>query len=258
MQTAELEVESLRQQLMKRKTTRQVQRPTASDAKSAIHKTAADDDDEPEQRAAAESGVHVLEPLASETLTERIRVDKLLRWLRVETKAVRAPLSDDSQSPLASLPAKSRQTMHRAFLTDDPSLRCYLVLDSAVLAVQGSDNQETKRGLERRVGLLCSEIVATCCHALDVSDVSALPRAVQAASRHARIVPLFQRFLRKLQVTLSALQDSSSSMVRVAATADHSISMHNIGGRILTRCKCCLMHRCDEHSSFRQQCLAHK
>lgn len=111
--------------------------------------------------------------------------------------------------------------MNRTFLKDS-SVQCYLALDPAALAAHTTaavsdkknangnqrnreQQQHLKDALERKVGTVCSEIVATCCHALRVKNVGELPQAVQAMSRLASIVPTFQRFLSKLQEVLRRL-----------------------------------------------------
>lgn len=159
-----------------------------------------------------------LEPLPSDTLSERISEDKLLSWLRVETKP------------------QAKRTQ-RAFLKD-LSVQCYLTLDPAALAahampatISGKENvsvnmrnreqqqQQQKDALERKVGRSCSEIVASCCYVLQVKHVRELPQAVQAASRLATIVPTFQRFLSKLQAVLHRLQEVRCRL-RLSCPAD--------------------------------------
>ncbi|GAB9472722.1 protein of unknown function DUF4460 [Globisporangium polare] len=200
--TSQLEIEHLRNRLRELRSKRDKNAPQHAREQSPANKK-------------TNATAPVLEPLPSNTLTERISVDKLLSWLRVETKA----------------PAKSLQ---RTFLKD-PGVQCYLVLDPAALAVHTAASairekgnatvnrrdreQQQKDALERKVGRVCSEIVATCCHVLHVQHVGELPQAAQAVNRLASIVPTFQRFLSKLQEVLHRLHEGKSAFALPKASS---------------------------------------
>lgn len=110
--------------------------------------------------------------------------------------------------------------MQHTFLKE-PSVQCYLALDPAALAAKSStsgngtrdqsqqqqEQSRRKEALRKKVGTLCSEIVATCCYVMDVKDVGKLPQSVHAAKRFANLVPSFQQFLSTLQGTLNRLDE---------------------------------------------------
>lgn len=93
--------------------------------------------------------------------------------------------------------------MRRRFLKEP--IECLLVIDESALDI---DAQEPS--LEVRVGRVCSQIVASCCHAIEMHDVGSLAQCVDQVYRTAQLVPFVQDFLERLNGLVQALEQQVS------------------------------------------------
>lgn len=162
---------------------------------------------------------HPFEDLPSSTrsgLAGRIIDDKLLRWLHVEVAATES----QREAPLSSRrnrAATDPTALRRSFLKEN--VVCQLALDpAAVASVSASSKKKgsrssTREELSRRVGYLCSEIVASCCYALDVQEVAKLPRYVEKLQRLAQLAPTYQIFTEQLERRLRVFNTVRSVFV---------------------------------------------
>lgn len=78
-------------------------------------------------------------------------------------------------------------------------MRCYLYLDPTRLEHRGHEEAE----IMKRVGRICSEIVASCCYVLEVDEVGELPRFVEKVHRLAQLSSIYQGFTERLAKLLT-------------------------------------------------------
>lgn len=175
-------------------------------------------------------------------LSDRIMDDKLLRLLHVQVESVALQGGGSSRQRSRSTAAATR--LRRSFLQDN--VFCRLSLDPAALPSVASTENTTGAAehwddISRRVGRVCSEIVASCCYALDVEDVAKLPRRVEALQCVAHIAPVYQAFAESVKHQLQrfgkvsgiTLGRSHGAKARCPA---HSTSCNAIAGS--GDCKC--------------------
>lgn len=118
-----------------------------------------------------------------ETVTDQIRLDKLVSWLHVEAKHFKT----------------NDHTRHKRMLQEN--VRCYLVLKDKVLnKLNASESihdviQQNREQISRRVGVLCSEIVASCCHTIGLENIAKLPRYLETTYQYTQVVPYLQNFV---------------------------------------------------------------
>jgi hypothetical protein len=129
--------------------------------------------------------------------------DKLLRLLHVQVESV--ALQGGGSSQQRSRPMVDTTRLRRSFLQEN--VYCRLSLNPAALSSVVSTESTTGAAehwddISRRVGRVCSEIVASCCFALDMEDVAKLPWSVETLQRVAQIAPVYQAFTERLKQQL--------------------------------------------------------
>ncbi|RLN84085.1 hypothetical protein BBO99_00001603 [Phytophthora kernoviae] len=107
------------------------------------------------------------------SLAERIQKDKLLKTLRVKTE---------------------KSAMQHPYLKE--KVHCYLFLDSTRLAKEQGSLPEAD--VVEQVGQICSDIVASCCYALEVEEIGELPRYVEKVRQLAQLSSVYQGFTERL------------------------------------------------------------
>ncbi|KAG7385804.1 hypothetical protein PHYPSEUDO_001049 [Phytophthora pseudosyringae] len=141
------------------------------------------------------------------SLSQRIMEERLLQMLRVNTE---------------------NSATHHKYLKG--KLRCYLSLDSARLAAKTQDLSEA--GILERVGRICSDMVASCCYALEVEDVAELPSCVVKAHELARVSTTYQDFVERIDKLLKRFDKDAFYSIRAKSTAKTScheaLEMHGM------------------------------
>lgn len=187
--------------------------------KSQIHQTRLSKrTDEPQTKARS-----TLFPLADPSskvsrsaLTSRIFDDKVLRSLHVEVDSVTNPRGSGSRG--RNRAATDSALLRRSFLKEN--VVCRLSLDQSALDSSTSTSSKKSRTSDqeevaKRVGRLCSDIVASCCYVLDVKDVAKLPRYLETLQRLAQIAPVYQAFTEKLEQKIRHFNSVSVSAARL-------------------------------------------
>jgi hypothetical protein len=118
-------------------------------------------------------------------LIERINADKLLNALEVESKKriipKRLSLGDDDHKDVESFTFEEYEH--------------YIVINESIFPTQ----PEQRVDIVRRVGVICSEIVAKCCVAFDLKKIADIPTHIETTKRSITMVPILNDFVESIE-----------------------------------------------------------
>ncbi|KAF4046454.1 hypothetical protein GN244_ATG00840 [Phytophthora infestans] len=82
-------------------------------------------------------------------------------------------------------------------------------------------SQLEESGIIERVGLICFDIVASCCYVLEVEDVGELPSCVEKARQLSQVSTTYQEFVERIEKLLKQLDKDAFYATRAADTSCH-------------------------------------